>query len=95
MMDFNTHYIVSSHVFDRYRDRIKKEVTKEEMKRHVLEMVKSGLEIFKQNDHKFIRFQDYIFPCVRIEGTENTYKIKTILTWDIAENLIYYIEQLN
>jgi len=94
-MDFNTHYIVSSHVLDRYQDRIKKEVPENEMKRHVLEMVRNGLEIFKQNDHKFIRYQDYIFPCVRIEGTENRYKIKTILTWSIAENLVYFIDQLN
>jgi len=94
-MNFNETYILSSHVIDRFKERTEKIGSEEEIEKDILKIINEGIEIFKQEDHKFIRYKDYIFPCVRLKNSKYKYKVKTILTWGLAYNLLFYIEHLD
>jgi hypothetical protein len=93
MMVFNEEYIVSQHAIDQYRERILSDKSELEIKKHILDMVRAGVEIYHENNHKYIRFNDFIFPLVKMEDLDDTYKIKTILPWSLTERTIAYIER--
>jgi len=76
-------YISSEHAELRYMERIEP-CSREEAKQAILETVQNGFVLIDIQEHRYIKSSNLFFPCVKI--SENIYKIKSVLTWDMVEH---------
>lgn len=86
MMDFDfINYSVSEHSIERYIDRVYS-CCPEEAEELILDKVNKGKILLDIGNHRYVRYENLFFPCVRIN--QKLYKVKSVLTWDMVEHRI-------
>jgi hypothetical protein len=61
-------------------------------KEEILRCIKTGDVLVTINNHRYIKKDNLLFPCVKISN--GLYKVKTVLKWEMAEKRINKIIQI-
>lgn len=85
------HYVASDHAIERWCERVVPGFPEYQARQAVEFTARSGVVLLETDGYRYIRNGDLFLPCVEFEP--NTYRIKTILTWDMVDgrlqNIIY------